>query len=132
MPLFKQTNINNLLPPTKFDLRKYLDSFVAFSISLSVLYNLFEYTDLSNSLPTNFDNFLLYFAGKVTTGTRSFCVFDSKNNIIRTVSTIFNTRQSKSIMPCLSKIECNLDTLIVQQLLHFFKKIKLFPPTTVV
>ena len=54
--LFKQTNRNNLLTPTKFDSRKYLNSFVAVLVSLFVLYS-FQETDLSNPLLRSFDGY---------------------------------------------------------------------------
>ena len=58
------------MTPTKFDSRKYLNSFVVFLFSLFALYS-FK-SDLSNPLLRSFDNFLLSLVDKVTTGTYNF------------------------------------------------------------
>ena len=60
--------MNNLLTPTKSDLRKYLYSFVVFLFAFFVLYS-FQYADLSDSLLRSFNSFWTSFADNVTIGT---------------------------------------------------------------
>ena len=48
----------------------------------------------------NFDSFLFCFTGKVTTGTYSFFVFDSKNDVITISFSMINTGYSQNTMLC--------------------------------
>ena len=69
--LFESTKTNNTLTPTKFDSRKYLNSFVEFLVSSFVLYS-FQWFDFSNPLLRSFDNLWLSLAYKVTPETYNF------------------------------------------------------------
>ena len=68
---FESNKTNNLLTPTKFDLRKYLYSFVVFLFSLFIL-NLFQSTHIFYCFQKSFDSFGFYLADKVRKGTCNF------------------------------------------------------------